>query len=149
MYVLLIPVLFVKSLTEDMLLIFEREEGREREKHQCEREAPIGCLLDVPLLRIEPTTQVCALTKDETTLQPTEPLARALMPIVKYSCWCYPFFRYYIFLSTDTSFEVFGIFCFCPHAFFSSRLDIQSIRMTTFFNFVDCRFFHHRCFWVC
>ena len=45
--------LLKKFSPKDMLINFrEREEGRERnrEKHQCEREALMGCLLYVPLL---------------------------------------------------------------------------------------------------
>ena len=40
-----------------------REKGREREgeKHQCERETSIGCLLHSPDPGTKPKTQACAL----------------------------------------------------------------------------------------
>ena len=41
------------------LLILEREEKREREKHQCERETSIGCLSYTPRQGIEPATFWC------------------------------------------------------------------------------------------
>ena len=44
-----------------------REEEREGEKHWCERETLIGCLLNEYCLGIEPTTQACALTGNQTT----------------------------------------------------------------------------------
>ena len=43
-------------------LILEREEEREVEKHWCEREALISCLLHAPQPGTKPTTQACALT---------------------------------------------------------------------------------------
>ena len=43
-----------------------REGEREGEKHQCEREILIGCLSDVPQLGTQPTTQACALTRNQT-----------------------------------------------------------------------------------
>ena len=50
------------------LFILELWEGRERgrggEKHQCEREMCIDCLLYVPLSRIKSATQACALTRN-------------------------------------------------------------------------------------
>ena len=60
------------------MFIAFREKGRERDR---ERETSIGCLLYEPWPGIEPATQVCALTGNEThhlwlyrvTLQPTEP----------------------------------------------------------------------------
>ena len=56
----------------------ERGRGEERER---ERETLIVCLLYVPQPRIDPTTQACVLTRDQTCkplvygtmLQPTEP----------------------------------------------------------------------------
>ena len=73
------------------LLILEREEGvgreREREReHRCERETSIGCLLYVPWLGIEPTTQACALTGNRIhnlmvygmVFQPNEPSSQGI-----------------------------------------------------------------------
>ena len=65
-----------------------RERGKEGEKegenHWCERKTLIGCLSHAPWLRAEPTTQACALIRNQTrdllvygtTLQPTKPEAR-------------------------------------------------------------------------
>ena len=39
-----------------VFLILEKEEGREREKHQCERETSIPCLPYMSQLWIKPTT---------------------------------------------------------------------------------------------
>ena len=64
------------------LFILETEEGKEREKETSVWETLITCLLYAPWLRMEPTTLVCALTRNRThnlflvckmTLQPTEP----------------------------------------------------------------------------
>ena len=48
-----------------------RERGkvgeREGEKHRCVRVAPIGCLLHVPQAGTKPATQVCALTRNQTS----------------------------------------------------------------------------------
>ena len=57
-----------------------KEVGREREK-LTERETSIDCLLYMPPLGIEPATQVCVLSRNQThhlfmygtMLQPTEP----------------------------------------------------------------------------
>ena len=51
-----------------LLLIPEREEGREkeREKHWYERETSISCLLHTPWPGTEPATQACALTRNRT-----------------------------------------------------------------------------------
>ena len=71
----------------NFIFIFDfRERGREREgeeeKHQCERETLIACLLQAPQLGTEPETQACALTRNQSATfwfegrrlgQPTEP----------------------------------------------------------------------------
>ena len=60
-------------------LFLQRGEGTERgEEHWCERETSISCLLHTPQLGIEPATQACTLTRNQTfTLWddawPTEP----------------------------------------------------------------------------
>ena len=55
------------SFLEDMPVDF-RERGKEGEKkgekHQCEREISIGCLLHAPWLRTKLSTQACTLTKE-------------------------------------------------------------------------------------
>ena len=77
------PIIFLPS-PEDMFIDFrerEREGEREEEKHGCERETSISCLLYVPQLVMEPATLACALTGNQThscsvyrtTLQPSEP----------------------------------------------------------------------------
>lgn len=43
----------------------ERERGRE--KHRCEKETLVGCLLYMSQPRMEPTTQVCAMTRIRTS----------------------------------------------------------------------------------
>ena len=43
-----------------------RERGREGEKHPCEREKSIGCVLHAPWLGSKPATQACALTQNRT-----------------------------------------------------------------------------------
>ena len=43
-----------------------REGERVEDKHGCERETLISCLLDVPSRETEPTTQECALTGNQT-----------------------------------------------------------------------------------
>ena len=67
------------------MLIDLREKGwegeEEGEKHQCERETSVGCLLHVSLPGIKPATQIYAQTGNETydllvygrMLPPTEP----------------------------------------------------------------------------
>ena len=52
-------VLFLKFSPEDMFftfffLNFFRERGREKEKHQCEKETLIGCVLSSPRPGIKP-----------------------------------------------------------------------------------------------
>ena len=57
-----------------------RQRKQERETLMCDR-TPVSCLPYMPWLEIEPTTQVCALTGNQTcnllvygmTLQPAEP----------------------------------------------------------------------------
>ena len=39
--------------------------GREGENHRCEREISISCLLQAPTQGTEPTTQACALTRNQ------------------------------------------------------------------------------------
>ena len=50
-----------------MFLEKEEEKGgeREREKHRCDREVSISCLLYVPQLGIEAAIQACVLTMDQ------------------------------------------------------------------------------------
>ena len=76
----LIYYLFMSSHLDIFFFIAFRESGREREKHQRERETLIGCLLHLPGLGdrartggsstprpgIESATQVCALTGNRT-----------------------------------------------------------------------------------
>ena len=54
-----------------ILFIYFREKGKERERegerHRCERETSIGCLLYAPIPETEPVTQVCALTGNHTS----------------------------------------------------------------------------------
>ena len=67
--VLSVIMLFKKKLPKDIfLLILERQRDREtsRERHWCERETSIVCLLYVPQLWIEPATYECALNQDQT-----------------------------------------------------------------------------------
>ena len=74
---------FLQSSHKDVLIDLQREEkgGREGEKHQCERETSIGCLLYGPQLWTKPATQTCALMGNRTVdllvygmmSQPTKP----------------------------------------------------------------------------
>ena len=57
---------FFLFLPKDIFPIAFSERGREREKHQCERETSIGCLLYAPGLGNKPTTQACAQTGNQT-----------------------------------------------------------------------------------
>ena len=65
-------VLSVYTLFKKILFIyfFFRERGREGEregeKHRCEREMSIGCLLCTPQPGTKPATQACALTENWT-----------------------------------------------------------------------------------
>ena len=65
-----------------MLRERKREKEKEsKEKHPCERQTSICCLLPGPRMGIEPATQTCALTRKRThdllvyrtMLYPTEP----------------------------------------------------------------------------
>ena len=101
-----------------------------RERVQCERTTSIGCLLYAPRPGIEPTTQVCALTWNQTSnllvqrtvFQPTEPLARAAITI---------FYNSFYFCKTDDtpSFISHSVICV-----FSLFLGHSTQR---FVNFVD------------
>ena len=53
------------SLPKDIFHRFlERKGEKKREKHQCEREALIGCLPYAPRPEIKPQTQLCGLTRN-------------------------------------------------------------------------------------
>ena len=75
------PFLFYFILTQGHFFIDFREREERGENHQCEKETSIVCLHTHSDWGIEPTTQACALTRDqthnssvyETMLQPAEP----------------------------------------------------------------------------
>ena len=105
---------YFEILTQGYVFICFRkvrgEKQREREKHQCERETSISCLPEAPRPGIKPSTQVCALTKDQTcnllvyerTPQPTESHPAR----VRWSFWNLP---------NKTSLSVWLIpSCICP-----------------------------------
>ena len=63
-----------------------REGEREREKHQCVREASIGCLLHAPQVGTWPATQACALIGNWTgNLSPCETMLNQLSHTSR--CW--------------------------------------------------------------
>ena len=84
--------LSAKFFFKDFIYVFRerrREGEREEEKHQCERETLIGCLLYAPRQGTKPATQACTLTRNRTydlslcgTRPPTEPHESGLPNIV-------------------------------------------------------------------
>ena len=93
MILVTLSTLFLKSSPKDFLsLLFERGEGREREgeKHQCERETLIGCLLMHSLTR----DRTCNLGPWD-ILQPTESHGPGHCPhfsLIKILLWLFSFF---------------------------------------------------------